>query len=135
MGCVPVLVHNICTGYDLFAGGRNGGNPSGRPKDFDLGIDASLDTGINKNMKPRNSSYEYGGASSFESERGLGDVLHNAPVFKLPAGTELPKGLNIKQDVPGGHNTIYPTDPIGLGDFMDLVRNLPWENQHRRTPR
>ncbi len=135
VGCVPTLAHNECTNYDLYACGRDGGNPSGRPKDFNLNKDASLDTIINKDMKPPNSNYEYGGASAFETEDGLGSALHNAPIFKLKKETELPEGLGIKRDVSNGHNTIYPKEPMELGDFMNRVKGMQWENLHRRTPR
>ncbi len=33
-------MHNYETEYDLYAAGRNGGNPSGRSKDFGLEADA-----------------------------------------------------------------------------------------------
>ena len=55
-------------------------------------------------------------------------ILKNIKVFFLDLkNLKLPDGLGIKQDVPGGHNTIYPTKPMPLEKFFELVRGLPWE--------
>lgn len=126
VGDEAVLVHNYETEYDLYAAGRNGGNPSGRSKDFGLKADAPGSTIIDGNMKPSGNNSEFGGASSFETLEELRSKLNNPKAFKLPSGTTLPEGLGLKQDIPGGHNTLYPTIQMTLENFYSLVRNLPW---------
>ena len=120
-------MHNYETEYDLYAAGRNGGNPSGRPKDFGLDSDVPTSTVVNGSMKPDNNNFEFGGASSFQTLEELCSKLKNVKAFLLPEGTVLPDGLGLKQDVPGGHNTLYPTIIMSLDDFYNLVRSLPWK--------
>ena len=133
VGDVPVLVHNYKTENDLYAGGnankkKTGSKPpSGKRSDF--GLDSNADpssTMVNSGMTLPKSKHPYAGASTNEDKDALMG-LRNKEIYKLPAGTVLPEGLMLNRDVPGGHNTLYPTYEMSLESFFELVMSLPWE--------
>jgi RHS repeat-associated protein len=75
-----------------------------------------------------------GGASTFGDPAQSG--LQSGKWHKLPAGTELPDGLEVKPDGidvdptsthPPTHHTIYPTKEMTPQEFEDLYNGLPWE--------
>ena len=126
-------MHNYETENDLYAGGNANKNktgskpPSGKRSDF--GLDSNVDpssTMVNSSMTPPNSKYPYAGASTNENKNALMG-LRNKEIYKLPAVTVLPEGLMLNPDVPGGHNTLYPTHEMSLKSFFELVMSLPWE--------
>ena len=61
--------------------------------------------------------------------------------FVLPAGTELPAGIEVVADGvdvqtdgihPPTHHTIYPAQRIAWEGFVELVANLPWQSAGKK---
>lgn len=110
---------------DLFAfGNRDGPRP---PRDgIDIFPDAS---GMISSQSPPLPH----GASTFAdvSQAPLTGQYH-----RLPAGTQLPEGLNVVADGvdvipnsphPSTHHTIYPSRTMLSDEFVQLYNDLPWE--------
>jgi hypothetical protein len=80
--------------------------------------------------------------STYESiptlKQGLGAPPGGTQVYKLPAGTELPPGVNVAADgglidaagnpIPAGHNTMYPATELGWEEFSNGIQKLDWQH-------
>src|SRR6266571_160601 len=62
--------------------------------------------------------------------------------FCLPAGTELPAGLDVVADgvdaqadseQPPTHHTIFPSERMSWQRFVALIEKLPWQYAGKRT--
>ncbi len=110
---------------DLYAFGNRTG-----PRPPRVGNDIIPDA---DNMLPAQAPPLPSGASTFSdpSQASLNGHYH-----RLPAGTELPSGLDVLADGldvnprsrhPATHHTIFNTVEMSIDRFTDLFRNLPWE--------
>lgn len=47
----------------------------------------------------------------------------------LPAGTQMPDGLDVIPNSPHGvgHHTIFPTRAMTVNEFNELYKSLPWQ--------
>ncbi len=112
------------TPEDLYSVGNKNAPKGGRPKDFGLSENSDI-------IQPSDAKFPPGAsnANSIENLRVGGSV------WKLPAGTDLPEGLAYSADgsdiedgiMSSGHRTLYPTQPMTVGQFINLVQSLPWE--------
>lgn len=109
----------------MYSDGNNSFVRGGRLKDFGIKDSKEEELIVNKEMKPENSRYEYGGASSFQTRDELEKTLKVNRVWKLKvSNTELNRlGLGLKEDVSGGHCTIYPLEEMKFIEFRNKVRN------------
>jgi hypothetical protein len=110
---------------DLYAFGNRTG-----PRPPRVGVDVVPDA--NGMLAPQTLSDKMG-ASTFAdpSQAPLNGHYH-----RLPAGTELPSGLDVLADGldvtprsrhPASHHTIFNTVEMTVDRYIDLFRNLPWE--------
>jgi RHS repeat-associated protein len=111
---------------DLHAFGPIAGGPRAPRVDDDYLLD---DAG---HVIPQGGQQWPRGASTF------GDP-HQAPLkgqyHRIPEGTELPRGLDVKADgidvggpQPPTHHSIYPTESMSPEEFTDKFKGLPWEH-------
>ena len=84
----------------------------------------------------RDSAY---GASTFADHDKCSLKGH---YFLLPAGTELPDGLDVVSDgvdvdaeseQPPTHHTLFPTQHMSWDHFVELVEKLPWRYAGKKT--
>lgn len=121
------LVHNASCPVDLFAFGNATKPRSPRPSDFGLDV-PDLSQIILAQDPPAPH-----GASTFADALGAPVSGH---YHLLPAGTELPNGIDIIADgsdvlpgsvMPPTHHTIYNTIQMTYGEFLQIFENLPWQ--------
>ena len=119
-----------CTDKDLYAFGNKAGPREPRIEGHNLKPGQTPDLVPNEKglvgpTKPPT------GASTFgdPQQAPLGGHYH-----KLPAGTELPKGVGVSADgaevggaQPATHHTIYPTTEMTPAEFVQKHGSLPWE--------
>jgi RHS repeat-associated protein len=150
IGEQSVLVHNnvpcgqpnptpapgvVVTERPLYAGGNSPNGPKGpvgaRPapklKDFEGLQDPSHTVGAEAPPNPQ-------GMSTFDSianlKKGLNptDPSKAQQVWQLPKGTPLPQGLAVIADnVPQGHNTLFPSLATTFNAFLTQIQSLPWD--------
>ena len=123
------LVHNAKCPVDLYAFGNSTQPRAPRPSDVNL---TDLDpTQIIPGQKPSSTNLPHG-ASTFGNPA---DAPLSGHYWKISEGSELPPGMGVMPDgsdmIPGSpqpptHHTIYNTDDMSFGDFVQNFLNLPW---------
>ena len=81
-------------------------------------------------------------ASGASTVADVTSVALTGHYFLLPAGTELPEGLDVVadgQDVlpdsihPPTHRTIFPSRRMNWERFVELFENLPWQYAGKKS--
>jgi hypothetical protein len=96
------------------------GASESRPGDYErVGDDVLGQTGEGK---PK-------GLSSYDTEENLRKRV-SGQMWKLPAGTILPDGLDwVNDNDPEGHHTIYATRKMSFEEYKSLLNKLDWQYQ------
>lgn len=110
----------------MYSFGNSSGPRGARPaKDFEV---EDFDSIVGPEVGPLPK-----GASNFLD---VNNVPLKGHYHKLPAGTQMPDGLDVIADgidvIPNsphgvGHHTIYPTRPMTVKEFNELFKSLPWQ--------
>lgn len=104
------------TSLDLYRGGN-----ASSPRIDNVRVDKDVFPDATGNIGPVAPNGEVQGMSTFEAPQG------DKNWWRLPAGTQLPDGLQAVND-PGIHWTIQPSTMMSVEDFRSLLQSiLGWE--------
>ncbi len=124
--------HGSITTSDLYAIGRAGGHPFGRPHDFQ-----TVDGIVCAEADPESGTAA--GLSTWRSRQALESRGLTGKVWVLPAGTWLPGFVQVDDGVdvmPGsthaeGHTSIVPTEAMSYAESQARLQNLNWQDDGR----